>query len=201
MQQHTLYTGYIALVRKTHDAPEQLSKITIKGDNILYPKGVILNEEIISNNSDATPYGLEKDIGNYPYNVTSCQVYDNECITTSIPDPNNVNQDERTRLNELRETSEIMIVTENNKLICSSQTKSYLKEDIKTITTSKANFAKQIIQQSDEITAFTVNLNNENELEMKEKMLSKENEDDVTRLNKLRRLLETRAGEEVQYHA
>ena len=140
-----LYTEDIALVRKTHDAPEQLSKITIKGDNILYPKGVILNEEIISNNSDATPYGLEKDIGNYPHNVISCQVYDNECITTSIPDPNNVNQDERTRLNELRETSEIMIVTENNKLICSSQTKSYLKEDVKPITTSKESYTKQII--------------------------------------------------------
>ena len=38
--------------------------------------------------------------------VTSCQVYDKEYETTSIPEPKNVNQDERTRLDELRETSE-----------------------------------------------------------------------------------------------
>ena len=63
MQQQKLYTGDIALVRKTHDAQEQLSKIIIKGDNILYPKGVVSNEEIVSNNSDATPYRLEEDIG------------------------------------------------------------------------------------------------------------------------------------------
>ena len=33
------------------------------------------------------------------------------------------------------------------------------------------------LQRKYEISAFTVNLNNENELEMKKKMLSKENED------------------------
>ena len=55
-----------------------------------------------------------------------------------------VNQDESTRLNELREISDTMIVTENNKLICSSQTKSYLKEDVKPITTSKEIFATQV---------------------------------------------------------
>ena len=48
-----------------------------------------------------------------------------------------VNQDESTRLNELREISEAMIVTEKNKFICSTQTISCLKEDIKSITTSK----------------------------------------------------------------
>ena len=70
-----------------------------------------------------------------------------------------VNQDEWTRLRELREISETMIVTENNKIICSSQTISCLKEDIKYITTSKESFEKQLIQQSDETSDLTVKLN------------------------------------------
>ena len=45
-----------------------------------------------------------KDIGKNSHTVASCQTY-KEC-ETSIPEPNNVNQDERTRLNEVRETSE-----------------------------------------------------------------------------------------------
>ena len=98
-------------------------------------------------------------------------------------------------MNELRETSVKMSVTENNKLIYISQTKSYLKEDDKTRKTSKANFAQQKIQQSDEMTVLIVHLKTENELRMKQNMLSKEYEDDVTRLDELRRLLETRAGE------
>ena len=59
----TLYTKDIALVRKTQYAPEQLSKTSTKGDNLLYPKGIILNEETINNNSDVTTYGLEEDTG------------------------------------------------------------------------------------------------------------------------------------------
>ena len=64
-------------------------------------------------------------------------------LKTAIDSGNNlnilstVNQDERTRLLELREKSETMIVTENNKLIYSSQTISRLKEDSKYITKSK----------------------------------------------------------------
>ena len=63
-------------------------------------------------------------------------------LKTEIDSGNNlkilskVNQDERTSLHELREKSETMIVIENNKLVCSSQKKSYLKEDVKPITTS-----------------------------------------------------------------
>ena len=56
-----------------------------------------------------------------------------------------MNQDEKTRLNELREISETVIVIENYKLICSSQTISCFKEDIKPITTSKESFEKQLI--------------------------------------------------------
>ena len=48
-----------------------------------------------------------------------------------------MNQDERTRLSELREKSETMIITENKKLIYSSQTISRLKEDSKYFTKSK----------------------------------------------------------------
>ena len=57
-----LFTNAIALVRKTQDAPEKLSKTSTKGDNIQYPKGIISNEETISNNSAVTMYGLEEDI-------------------------------------------------------------------------------------------------------------------------------------------
>ena len=45
-----------------------------------------------------------KDIGKHPHAVASCQIY-KEC-ETSIPETNNINQDERTRLNEVRATSE-----------------------------------------------------------------------------------------------
>merc|ERR1712238_103736 len=94
-----------------------------------------------------------------------------------------VNQDEITRLNELKEISEAMIVTEKNKFICSTQTISCLKEDIKSITTSKESFEKQLLQQRDETTDLIVKLNTETELGMKQKMLSKENQDEITRLN------------------
>merc|ERR1712160_44443 len=106
-----------------------------------------------------------------------------------------VNQDEITRLNELKEISEAMIVTEKDKFICSTQTISCLKEDIKSITTSKESFEKQLLQQRDETTDLIVKLNTETELGMKQKMLSKENQDEITRLDELRELLEARAGE------
>ena len=64
-----------------------------------------------------------------------------------------------------------MIITENNKLICSSQTISCLKEDIKYITTSKERFVKQLIQQSDETTDLTLKLNTEKK---HQKILTKE---------------------------
>merc|ERR1712238_557680 len=94
-----------------------------------------------------------------------------------------MNQDEITRLNELKEISEAMIVTEKNKFICSTQTISCLKEDIKSITTSKESFEKQLLQQRDETTDLIVKLNTETELGMKQKMLSKKNQDEITRLN------------------
>ena len=51
--------------------------------------------------------GTSKDIETNPHDVASCQLYDKECETTSIPEHNNVNQDERIRLNELRENQKI----------------------------------------------------------------------------------------------
>ena len=63
-------------------------------------------------------------------------------LKTAIDSDNNlrilskVNQDEMTRLPELREKSETRIVTKSNKLIRSSQTISCLKEDSEYITTS-----------------------------------------------------------------
>ena len=98
-------------------------------------------------------------------------------------------------MNELREISEIMIVNETYKLICSSQTRSCLKEDIKYITTSKESFEKQCIQQRDETNKLNVQLNTETEIGMKQKMASKESQDNITRADELRELLEAKAGE------
>ena len=93
------------------------------------------------------------------------------------------NQDEITRLNELREISEAMIVIEKNKFICSTQTISCLKEDIKSIKTSKESFEKQLLQQKDETGELTLKLKSETELGMKQKILSKENQNKIIRLN------------------
>ena len=101
-----------------------------------------------------------------------------------------VNQDERKRLNELREISEIMIVNENHKLICTSQSRLCLEEHIKPVTNPKERFKNKCIQQIDETNYLNVKLNNENESGMKQKIESKANQDDITRLNKLRKLLE-----------
>jgi len=106
-----------------------------------------------------------------------------------------VNQVERTRLNELREISETVIVNETYKLICSSQTRTCLKEDIKYITISKESFEKKFIQQRDETNNLNVKLNTDNKSGMQQKMVSKENQDDITRAEELRELLEARAGE------
>merc|ERR1712161_61047 len=100
-----------------------------------------------------------------------------------------MNQDEITRLNELKEISEAMIVTEKNKFICSTQTISCLKEDIKSITTSKESFEKQLLQQRDETTDLIVKFKAVIKSGNKQKMLSKENQDEITRLNESRDLL------------
>merc|ERR1712238_621265 len=100
-----------------------------------------------------------------------------------------VNQDEITRLNELKEISEAMIVTKKNKFICSTQTISCLKEDIKSITTSKESFEKQLLQQRDETTDLIVKFKAVIKSGNKQKMLSKENQDEITRLNESRELL------------
>merc|ERR1712238_581295 len=93
------------------------------------------------------------------------------------------NQDEITRLNELREISEAMIVIEKNKFICSTQTISCLKEDIKSIKTSKESFEKQLLEQRDETGELTVKLKTEIDSGNKLKKLLKENQDEITRLN------------------
>ena len=99
-----------------------------------------------------------------------------------------VNQDEITRLNELREISEAMIVTEK-KIICSTPTISCLKEDIKTLETSKEVLVKQLLQQRDETTNLAVKLKAVIKSVNKKKMLLKENQDEITRLNESRDLL------------
>ena len=87
-----------------------------------------------------------------------------------------------------------MIVNENYKSICNSQTILCLKEDIKPVTKSKERFKKKCVQQIDEKNNLNVKMNNENELSMKQKIASKENQDDITRLDEIRKLIENRAG-------
>merc|ERR1711957_281393 len=89
----------------------------------------------------------------------------------------------------LKEISEAMIVTEKDKFICSTQTISCLKEDIKSITTSKESFEKQLLQQRDETTDLIVKFKAVIKSGNKQKMLSKENQDEITRLNESRDLL------------
>ena len=50
--------------------------------------------------------GTTKDIRKNNHDVTSCQVYDKECETTSITEPNNVNKDKKTRLNDIQEKAD-----------------------------------------------------------------------------------------------
>ena len=140
-----------------------------------------------------------------------------------------------TRLPELREKSENRIVTENNKLIRSSQTISCLKEDSEYITTSqekerhdeskrlkesrelsetiadekekkiscmneniiehetsKKAFKLKLLQRSDETTAFSNKLKIAIDSSNNLKILSKVNQDEMTRLPELREKSETR---------
>ena len=70
-----------------------------------------------------------------------------------------------------------------------------MKEDSKSIKTSKESFEKQLLQQKDETGELTLKLKSETELGMKQKTLSKENQDKIIRLNELRKSLGSRAGE------
>ena len=99
------------------------------------------------------------------------------------------NQDEVTRLNESREISKAMIVTEKNRFICSTKTISCLKEDIKELETSKDVLVKQLLQQRHENFELSRKLKTEIDSGNKLKMLSKKNQDEVTRLNESRDLL------------
>jgi len=55
-----------------------------------------------------------KDIGKNPHDVESSKVYNKKCETTSIPETFTINQDERKRLNEVRETSENKLNTKRD---------------------------------------------------------------------------------------
>ena len=60
--------------------------------------------------------------------------------------------------------------------------------------TSKKGFENELLQQRDDTTALTVKLMSETEVGMKQKILSKKNQDEITRLDELKLLLEARAG-------
>ena len=88
-----------------------------------------------------------------------------------------------------------MIVNETSIPIGSNQTILCLNEDIKYSTTSKEGLEKQFIQQRDDTNKSNAQLNNETELGMKQTTASIETQDELTRAEKLREVLEARAGE------
>merc|ERR1712238_621465 len=89
-------------------------------------------------------------------------------------------QDEIKALSEMVEFLEARAGENENELICSTQTISCLKEDIKELETSKEDFDKQL----------TLKLNTVIESGNKLKILSKENQDEIIRLSESRNLLE-----------
>merc|ERR1712238_581659 len=91
-------------------------------------------------------------------------------------------QDEITRLNESRELSEIMAEEKERNISC-------LKINIKELEISKEVFNKQLLQQKDETTELSVKLKTEIDSSNKLKILSKQNQDEITRLNESRDLL------------
>ena len=106
-----------------------------------------------------TTYGLEEDIGQNHHNVTSCQFYDKECVTKSILEPNNDNQVERTKLNEIKGKSEntldskidltkqqIILVTNRNKFNKNSNSNCIIKK-VKVIDARKTRVSNQIKQK------------------------------------------------------
>merc|ERR1712238_201123 len=98
------------------------------------------------------------------------------------------NQDEITRLNESGVMSTVMEEEKERMILC-------LKEDIKGLETSKEGFGKQVLLQRNEATELSVKLKMEIDSGNKLKVLSKERQDEITRLNESRELSETIAEE------
>merc|ERR1712160_163975 len=93
------------------------------------------------------------------------------------------NQDEITRLNESGVMSKVMEKEKERMILC-------LKEDIKGLETSKEGFGKQVLLQRNETTELTVKLKIEIDSSNKLKILSKVNQDEITRLNELKEISE-----------
>ena len=100
-------------------------------------------------------------------------------------------QDEIKMLYEMVELLEARARENENELICSTQTISCLKEDIKALEKSKEVFDKHLLHQRDETGEITLKLRAEIESANELKILSKENQDKITRLNESRDLSET----------
>ena len=91
-----------------------------------------------------------------------------------------------------------MIVNENCKLVSSSQTILCMKEEMN--PKLKEEFKKQRIQQIDETNNIKLKLNKDTESSTKQKIASKENQDDIKRSNEIRKLPETRAGKRTVHY-
>ena len=86
------------------------------------------------------------------------------------------NQDVLTRADELRELLEARAGEKKSTI-------SYLKEDTKTLETSKEDFNKQLLKQRYETSELSIKLYAKIDSGNKPKRLSKENQDEITRLN------------------
>jgi len=95
-------------------------------------------------------------------------------------------QDEIKMLYEMVELLEARAGENENELICSTQTISCLKEDIKALEKSKEVFDKHLLHQRDEASELTLKLRAKIESGNKLNILLKENQDEITRLNESR---------------
>merc|ERR1712238_477042 len=104
-------------------------------------------------------------------------------------------QDEINMLYEMVELLEARAGENENELICNTQTRSCLKEDIKEFETSKEVLVKQLIQQRDETSELTLKLKTEIDSGKKLKIVSKKRQDEIKTLSEMVEFLEARAGE------
>merc|ERR1711957_973540 len=99
-------------------------------------------------------------------------------------------QNEITRLNESVEMTKAMVGEKENEINCTKKTILYLEKDVKKLETSNEVFNKQLLQQRDETTELSVKLKTEIDSSNKLKILSKVNQDEITRLNELKEISE-----------
>ena len=155
------------LSKEKHDGSLRLNESRVESAPLVEAKDMTilcLNENIKSSKTSKEVFKKQLLKKSDKKNELSTTMKSEIASGNNIKILSKVIQDNRTRLHELSKQSATIHGTENNNLVCSSQTNLKLTADVKHITTSKEISATQILQLSDEITAITVNGNNEKKL-------------------------------------